>query len=137
MPTATMEAATTVESTSAMIPTGAMEASAMKPVASMHSTDVAASIAMGIDTTSVAESRTSIEATAIISPIPEPSRMTPVIPRSRANKHAAYEPIRPVIAVRRTGIRIIVIVSIRANRRTGRVAGTDSDPNANLRLRVR
>jgi len=73
-------------------------------------------------------------AAAIISAIPEPRRMTPVIPRARTNKHAAYEPIRPVIAVRRTGIRIIVIVPIRANRRTSRVGGTDPDPNADLRL---
>jgi hypothetical protein len=63
-----------------------------------------------------------------------------VIPRPCADKHAAYEPVRPIVAVRRARIRVIPIVSIRANGRSANpgIHRADSDPNShpNLRLRV-
>ena len=48
-----------------------------------------------------------------------PARMAPirVIPGSYANKYAVYKPFGTVEAVRRTSVRIIVIISIGASRR--------------------
>ncbi len=137
--TAAMESAPTMEAIPAAEPTAAVER-----VRTMYTTAVAASITVGIRATTVAVSRTSIKAAAVISAIPEPARMTPVIPRARADKRAAYKPVRTVIAVGRASIRIIVVVPIVADRRTSRVSGTDPNshrPNpdsyANLRLRIR
>lgn len=58
-----------------------------------------------------------------------PARMAviPVIPGPYANEHAVYKPLRPVEAVRRAGIRVIIIVAIGANRRRAVVAGAHSD----------
>jgi hypothetical protein len=58
------------------------------------------------------------------------------IPRAHANEYAVYKPLRPVIAIGRAGVRVIVIISIGANwRRTnvGRsiVGWPHSDANNN------
>jgi hypothetical protein len=42
--------------------------------------------------------------------------VVPVIPRPCADKYAAHEPIRAVVSVRRTRVRIIRIVSVSADR---------------------
>lgn len=150
----TTMASTTVESASTVEASTTMRPAAYEAVATRITTSgivAAASIAVRISFMSVApasagvsEARTSVEAAAIISAIPEPRRVTPVIPRARADKYAVYEVVRTVEAVRRTGIRIIVIVSVRADRRTCRVGRAhrnsnraNTHPNSDLRLRIR
>jgi hypothetical protein len=122
-----VEAAATMEATTTVEPSSTAESA----ISSVHTTSVAASITVGIRATPIAISRMSVEAAAIISAIPEPGRMAPVIPRTRTDKHAAYEIIRTVI-------------SVRADRRTSRVGRAYSHPNrpdahsdAYLRLRIR
>jgi hypothetical protein len=58
----------------------------------------------------------------------EPEAMEPW---ARANEYATHEPVRSIIAIRRTGIRIVRVVAIGANR--GRTdANPDSHSNAHL-----
>src|SRR6266481_1624894 len=74
------------------------------------------------------------------SPATAPIAATPVKsiePRSSANKHAAVEPIRSVVAIWRASVRVIIVVSICANRCWAIVAfiyRPNSDANTNLRL---
>jgi hypothetical protein len=63
--------------------------------------------------------------------------IAPVIPGARTDKDAAREPARPVIAIRRAGIRIIRIVAPIAGRRTvsigrGNHSRTHSNTDRNL-----
>jgi hypothetical protein len=60
------------------------------------------------------------------------------IPGARADKHAAYEVVRPVIAIRRASVRIVVVVTIGADRgwSIAPVCGTYSNAERHLRLRV-
>jgi hypothetical protein len=148
-----MEAASAVKSASTMKATSAAESTATVVPAAYEAMTTTISASGIIATASVAASvsfmavaptaaritpaPTIMTPTTAISAIPEPARMSPVIPRARANKHAVYKPVRTVITVRRASIWIVVIVSIRANRRTRRVPRTNSDPEANLRLRIR
>src|SRR6266702_6293258 len=64
-------------------------------------------------------------------------------PRSRADEEPAVEPLRPVISIRSTGIRIVVIIAIRACRRTvdvpgSRIAvsGPHTNSHGNLRMGI-
>jgi hypothetical protein len=52
-------------------------------------------------------------------------------PGARANEYATHEPVRSIIAVRRTGIRIIRVVAVGANRGWAD-ANPDSHSNAHL-----
>jgi len=67
-----------------------------------------------------------------------PSAASPAIPRTGADKHAAYKPVRPVISIRRARIRIIVIVAVRAGWRSANVtiARAPSNSHSHLRLRI-
>lgn len=103
--TTAMESATTaMEATPAVEPTITSEASAIKP----------ASVAIAITTTTVitpAVETTTIEAAAI-----ETTAVISMEPRASPNEESVCEPIRSVIAVWRTSVGIIVIVTIGANR---------------------
>lgn len=152
MAAATVEATSTMES-AARCP---MEAAAtMECVAAVESAaDISSGIAAGVSTiiaatyiptthvpTSVV-SRVAVVSAAIVATVPEPSRVTPVIPRSGTDENAIYEPVRTVVAVGSTGVWVIVIVAVRADRRSGDVArpnaNADSpDPNANTHLGLR
>ena len=156
--TPAVESASTMEATSAaVVPATTMVPAAYEAVAGVTTSGIvaAASITMSISFMSVAPAPAGvpmaptiaiptsgaptimIPAAAIISAIPEPARMSPVIPRASADKHAVHEIVGTVIPVRRAGIRIIVIVPIRADWRTSRVGRTDPDPKTYLRLRIR
>lgn len=52
-----------------------------------------------------------------------------VVPRADADEHAVHKPLGPVIAVRRAGVRIIIIITIRANRRWTDVSRANSYAN--------
>ena len=78
-------------------------------------------------------------ASAVPATIPEPGWMSPVIPRARSDENTAYEILRSVVAIRSAGIRIVIVVSIRTNWRSGDIRRSHSDSNSysNLRLRIR
>src|SRR5437867_1561725 len=62
-----------------------------------------------------------------------------VIPGPDTNEHAIYEVIRPPIAVRRTVVRVVIEVTVIANRRRPIIRAvyrTYSDSNGNLRFRI-
>jgi len=125
-----MESAATVEAPSASTMeaiSAAESASAVERVPSMYTAGVAASITVGIHATSVAEARTPIKAAAIISAIPELGRMTPVIPRTRPDKESIHEPVWPVVAIRGTGIGIIVVIAVFTDRRPGNITRPDAN----------
>jgi hypothetical protein len=54
------------------------------------------------------------------------------VPGAGADKDAAYKPIRTVVAVRRTSIRVIRIVAICADRSRADVARANPDTNRKL-----
>jgi hypothetical protein len=81
----------------------------------------------------------SIISTAIVAttPVAAASPIS-VIPRASADKDSAIEPVRAVVAVGRTGIRVIIIVAVSAYRSWTPIAVTWADSNAdNYSLRVR
>lgn len=155
MAAASMEpAASTVEAPAVKATSAVISASAVVPAAyeAMATSSVTASgiiaatgVAVRVSFMSVAPAPTGVPmaptivtpTATIITAIPEPARMSPVVPRARADKHAVYEIVWTVVAVRRAGIRIIVIVPVGADWRTSRIGGTDSDPETYLRLRIR
>jgi hypothetical protein len=61
-----------------------------------------------------------------------------VIPGSGADKDSAVKPCRPVIPVRRAGIRIVTVVAVRADRSGVSIAPVNraTDPNADRNLGV-
>jgi hypothetical protein len=61
-----------------------------------------------------------------------------VKPWAGADEHTAYEPLRPVVAIRRARVRIICVVSIGADWGWSGVAiaGADSNANSYLCLRI-
>lgn len=70
---------------------------------------------------------------------PEFCRVTPVVPRSSADEDASDKVVGTIETIRRASIGIVIIVSVRARRRSSSdIPGSDSDPHAdsNLRLRV-
>jgi hypothetical protein len=82
-------------------------------------------------------SATVVTASVVARPI------TPVIravPGSSADEHSTYEVVRTVVAVRRTGIRIIGVVPVRTNGWRPKVvviviSGPNLNSDRNLRLR--
>src|SRR5215469_13139777 len=59
-----------------------------------------------------------------------------VIPRARANEHATHKVPRSPIAVRRTGVRIIGIVAVSADRLRSDVHGAYANAYSNLCMRA-
>jgi hypothetical protein len=57
-----------------------------------------------------------------------------VIPRAGADEHAIKKPIWAVVAVRRTSIRIIIVVAVSANRRWAIIARANAYHHS-LRMR--
>jgi hypothetical protein len=82
----------------------------------------------------VAVSRTvvAVSGAAIIAP-----SVVAVIPGTGADKHAACKVARPVISVRRAGVGVVAVITVKACRSWADtcVAGTNSNADGNLRLR--
>jgi len=76
--------------------------------------------------------------TASVTAVPEIRWMSPVIPRPSTDKYSIYEIVRSVIAIRRTSIWIVVIISVRADGWPCHKSGsyTYPDSNSDLRLRI-
>jgi hypothetical protein len=74
-----------------------------------------------------------VPAAAEAAPIPAsavvPAAPIPVIPRAGADEHAIKKPIWAIVAVRRTSIRVIIVVAVRAYWRRAIVV-TRADANA-------
>src|SRR5262249_52028814 len=60
-----------------------------------------------------------------------------VEPRACADEHATHEPIWPVVAVRRASIRIVIVISVGADRRRSVITITGSHPDSDCNLCVR
>src|SRR5207245_9555270 len=86
----------------------AMHFAAGKPSADkalVSETSAAKAVAVEIAVEPALESARAVKAAAV----------KPVKPRACADKHATREPLRSIIAVRRAGVRVIVIVAVGAN----------------------
>src|SRR5437016_14482879 len=94
----------------------AMHFAAGKPSADkalVSETSAAKAVAVEIAVEPALESARAVKAAAV----------KPVKPRACADKHATREPLRSIIAVRRAGVRVIVIVAVGANRWRAVVGG--------------
>src|SRR2546429_8902841 len=90
-------------------PSTAMHFAAGNPSADkalVSETSAAKAVAVEIAVEPALESARAVKAAAV----------KPVEPRACADKHATREPLRSIIAVRRAGVRVIVIVAVGANR---------------------
>src|SRR5258706_6401676 len=127
---ATMEAITAAEAAACAV---SKAAPAVKTSSTIEtsSTTKAASTAKASSTEVV----TVPTATPTSAPASAPSA-SPAIPWPGADEHSTCEPVRPVVAVRRARIGIIIVVAVRAHRRSIPVARTKSNTNTDLRLRV-
>jgi hypothetical protein len=131
---ATMEAASTVEPAASMKCITAMESavpverlSAMESTAATHDW-------RAMETATVGVSAATIEARS--SAIPAVAAVESVEPRTRSNKDASNEVIRPVVAVWRAGVRSISVVAIGACRSRADIPRRHSDSNSNPDLSV-
>jgi hypothetical protein len=147
--TATMKPATTamkcasaasMEATACAVETGSsvtVESDAV--TAANVCSAVSASVSVGIPAVSViAAVAMSIVTTVSIIAAVAPIAAIPVEPGSSADEHAAYEPARPVEAVRSACIGIIIVVPIRANRSRAIIPAIhrpNSNSHGNLCLR--
>jgi hypothetical protein len=113
-----MKPTATVESTAIVEP--ASEASAIKPAASAKAVSPAHKATAVIAAT--VESGPAIEAAVPV---------VAVEPGASANENAADKPVRAVVAVRRTGVGVIVIVAVGADGRWAVVTGAHSHADKN------
>src|ERR1022692_4076696 len=77
-----------------------------------------------------------IASAAVIVPPPAAPAIISPIPRPGADEPSADKPVRPVVAVRRTGVRCISVVAVVAYGRSGNVSRPESDPKTDLGLGV-
>jgi hypothetical protein len=152
--TAAVEAAaTTVEATAAAVePATTVEATAAVEAAARGSAESIATVEP-VTTKSTAEATTTYKSatTHESPPADEPTTeaaieaeataktpaspwATPAPPRAGADEHSTREPIRPIVAVRRTSIRRVAVVAIVAHRRTVHIARSNPHPHTHLRL---
>jgi hypothetical protein len=121
--TASVETAATMESTTAMEAAGI--AVAVGPVSSIAVAIISAAAIVAVTIVSAA----AIEAVTIVAA---------VIPGAGADEDATGEVIRPIVAVRSAGVRIVAVVPVSADRRgaDGAVYGAYSYSNSNPYLRL-
>src|SRR5947207_3397246 len=141
-----VESATTVEPATAMETSPAVESVAVAPASVAASPTVVATVASPIAMSPpIAMAPIATPAVVPTTVVPTAIVRTPVISRSiiavipgaYADEHAADEVARPVKSIGRAGIRIIVIVAIRANRRRpNRVSRTIAHAHSDLRRRM-
>src|SRR5580704_17042848 len=98
-------------------------------------TVVSAAIAPSATPARVSEPRASVPS---ISPTPAPQPPRTMEPRASSDENATRKPVSAVVAVRRTGVRVVPVVSILTDRRRSNIYSyrTDSDSHAHLRLRI-
>ena len=117
----------------------AVASAAVEPIAAMESAVAAAETFTTESAIAATEAFVSVEAAApvkamaVITTTVEAATMEP---RAGADEDAADEIVRPVVAVRRTGVGIVAVVTVGADRRgtDGAVNGANPDADANLRV---
>lgn len=124
----TVESASAMEATAAVVTDVAMEAATMVATAHIAMAVVAAMpiIAMAI-----------ITAAPTVMP-PPTAAVIAVVPRASADKDAVHKPVRAIVAGRRTSVRIVAVVAISTDRRgTNRDsdrANANADSHTDLRV---
>jgi hypothetical protein len=158
-PTATVRSTATVESAPTANGCTAMESAAANRCRSVETSAGnarAMESAAGVTASYVAAASTVIAASAApratpasipvpgtpvppISPAPAPQPSRTMEPWASPNEEAANKPIGTVVAVRRTGVRSISVISVLAHRRSANryAHRTDAHSHAHLRLRER
>src|ERR1700722_2243620 len=116
-------AATTVESAAMESATGIASGIASSRVvtgeaATIGSASITSRVASSADETAAVVAASVVAGATVVAAM-APS---PVIPRTCADEYSARKPLRTVKPVRRTGIGIVRIVAVRANRRSAYVA---------------
>ncbi len=125
---AAVEAATTMETAAAVEFTSGANRAASSITARHHGTASVAYAWMCIPTTTPTFA-TPAAAT------PEFCRVTPVVPRARADEDASDKVVGTIEAIRRASVGIVVIVSVRARRRSSsNIPRSDSDPHPDPNL---
>jgi hypothetical protein len=97
-----------------MATTGVTATDSAADVAARCAACVSTTDAPGIDAaTSISISDVAVSASiaVAITASPTAATPTPVIPGAHADEQTAGEPFRPVVAIRRTGIRVIVVIT--------------------------
>src|SRR5215469_9167054 len=103
------------------------------PIAVFIAMEFAAMVPLAVFT--VVRERSAITAACVIAVIHMASEMfRSAIPRTRTDKHTAHEPLRPVVAVRRTVVRRVVEIAVGA---CGRRADIHTDGNLGFHTRWR
>ena len=75
---------------------------------------------------------------AVVIRAPEVTRpVVSVVPGPGSDEDSAHEVLRTVVSVWRTRVRIVTVVSVRADRRSGNITRTDINTNSDLRPRGR
>jgi hypothetical protein len=135
MPTAAMASATAVESATTAVETttAAYSTTAAEPAADCSTSY---SRATGKPASAAPFKSPCTKAASSAEPSTAPVSSTePVEPGSSSDKHAAIEPIRSIVAVRRAGIRCVPVISISASGCSiAAVHGPNSDANSNPNL---
>src|SRR5208283_3882117 len=140
--TAAADTAATMESAAA-VATEAASNAAVDPatcVAATRAAPVGPTGAIPVSRTAIAISAPIAVSPATVGP-PGPAIIAAspaVIPRPRADKHAAHKKVRAIVTVRRAGVRGIPVIAISANGR-GAYPGihrANSNAHPDLRLRV-
>jgi len=145
--TAAMESAAAMEGASATGPTTNVAAEPASGIAANRTAPISVAWAIAITCTTVSISRpiavtpasVTVSTTTVGPSRPAIVAAAPaVIPRACADKHAAYEVIRPIVAVRRASVGVIPVVAIIANGRSANpgVHRANSNAHPDLRLRV-
>jgi hypothetical protein len=115
----------------ASITTVSVVAAAPAIVAAMAVVSAAAVIPVSaiIAATAVVTS-SAIVAAAVKSATVEAPTVIAVVPGAGADEHATNEPVRPIVAVRRTGIRGIAVIAVGANRSWAYITVSRAHSNA-------
>jgi hypothetical protein len=137
--TAAMEAAATAAAVEASAPT--VETSACASVESIATVKPVTTKSTAVTSPSVACAAivASTAPTATVAPAATPVKTVaptaaPTIPGAGADERSTSEPIRPIVAVRRTSVGRIAVVAVLAHRLTPHIAR--SNPHANTYLRL-
>src|SRR5437763_2268586 len=136
-----MEAAAAVEPATAMEATVASESVASPIAASEAAVESAPTIPVtptipvsvpAVEAASVVA--VSVVPTAVVAATIVASTVVPVIPRSRADEDAAHKVFRPVVSVRSASIGVVIVIPVCADRRSGYVTVTGTNPNSHRNL---
>lgn len=129
-PATAVEAAPTVESTTSVKSAATMEAGAA-------SSEAVSCEAVPFKAASAPAAPAPAAPGPAVTPTAAPPASSPAIPGAGADEDTACKPVRPVVAVRGTGVGIVSVITVITYRRPAVIGWSDSDTYFDLRLRVR